>query len=154
SGAIYVRNPGSSDPVPIADQRTLFDLTARGDQAITEARSNAKSALGIRVYSSPEPTEMLVVASAGVGGDFEARLFNATTPEALSVTVWGPLENPNAEGRFPVWAQHHVGVHRSRDTPISPRYRSIEEGVAVTRNGVVAISRGYALSGDRPPGYL
>jgi len=33
SGAIYVRNPGASDPVPIGDQGRLLDLTARGERA-------------------------------------------------------------------------------------------------------------------------
>jgi hypothetical protein len=38
SGAIYVRNTGSSDPVPINDQRRLLDLTQRGMTASAEAR--------------------------------------------------------------------------------------------------------------------
>src|SRR5262249_20687348 len=152
-----------SDPVPIGDQRTLFVLTARGERSIDEAKRNARAALDIRLYragevsyySPPEPTEILVLAAAGVGGDFEARLFDPSTPEALSKTVWGPLTEPSRDHRAPVWAQHHVGVRRTWEWPISPRYRSIEQGVAVTRTGVVAISRGYDLKeGGLRPGPL
>jgi hypothetical protein len=151
SGAIYVRNPGSSDPVPIADQRTLFDLTARGERALADARSNATSVLDIGVLVHADPTETLVVAAAGVGGDFEARLFDASSPEALGRTVWGSPES-SVEGRFPVWEQHYVGVRRGRETPVSPRYRGIEYSVIVTRDGVVAISRGYVPGGAHPLG--
>jgi hypothetical protein len=47
-GAIYVRNPGSSDPVPIDDQRRLFDLFARGDRARDNAWRRASEVLDVR----------------------------------------------------------------------------------------------------------
>jgi hypothetical protein len=139
--------------VPIADQRTLFDLTARGERAIAAAGSNATAALEINVLAHADPTEIVVVAPAGVGGDFEARLFDTSTPEALSRATWGAPEDTSVEGRFSVWAQDHVGVRRARETPYSARYRGIEGGVVVTRNGVVAISRGY-VPGDHVLGPL
>ncbi len=42
SGAIYVRNPGSSDPVPISDQRRLLDLNERGAAAAKRAEERAR----------------------------------------------------------------------------------------------------------------
>jgi hypothetical protein len=157
SGTIYVRNPGSSDPVPLADQRRLLELTARGERAIVAARSNAEEALrlplGSRLeklleelsFTAPpqEPTATLVLAPTGVGSDFEARLFDARSPNTLATMTWGPLAEQTTEERIAIWAQHHVGVHRSRNTPLSHRYRSIEDAVVVARTGAVAISRGY-----------
>jgi hypothetical protein len=157
SGAIYVRSPGSSDPVPLADQRRLLDLTARGERAIEQARTNAREALDIRMLNEDdplefretiEPTEIVVLAPTGVRSDFEERLFDASTPRTLSLATWGPSENDprHTESRRAVWAQHHVGIYREKQTPISHRYRSIEDSVAVTRTGAVAISRGYHTS--------
>jgi len=157
SGAIYVRNPGSSDPVPIGDQRRLLDLAARGERAIDEAKGRARAASGTRLdendpfyYAAVTSTEMVALAAAGVSGDFEERLFQPSTPEALSVTTWGTVENPAAESRRAVWAQHHVGVRRTRATPISHRYESIEDGVVATRRGLVSIWRGYVRRTDDP----
>jgi hypothetical protein len=83
-----------------------------------------------------------------VGADFEERLFDAGTPEALSVKTWGPIEadERRRESRREAWSQHHVGVYRYWETPASHRYRAHEETVAMTRDGTVAISRGYVLS--------
>jgi Schlafen, AlbA_2 len=153
SGAIYVRNPGSSDPVPIADQRRLLDLAGRGERAIAEAQASAHAALDLHpleraflFHADWEPTETLVVAPAGISVDFEERLFDAQTPDMLSRTKWGALENRESEGRRSVWGQHYVGAHRSKGTPLSHRYRAIEEAVLVTRAGAVAISRDYVWS--------
>ena len=42
SGAIYVRSPASSDPVPITDQATLLELTRRGVAARENAEERAR----------------------------------------------------------------------------------------------------------------
>jgi predicted HTH transcriptional regulator len=47
SGTIYVRNPGSSDPVPLANQVRLLDLASRGERAIAGARMNVREAVGL-----------------------------------------------------------------------------------------------------------
>jgi hypothetical protein len=147
SGAIYVRNPGSSDPVPIGDQRRLLDLTQRGEQAVAKAREAARGELR-RSLGIPRPTETLVLAPTGVSSDFEARLFEATTPETLGRLTWGPPGDPNAEGRNAGWGQHRVWVRRTKVTPIAFAYRSIEESVLVSRSGAVAITRGFARRDD------
>lgn len=161
SGAIYVRNPGSSDPVPIHDQRRLLDLTARGERAVERARLSASALLEIPLTTSDgflfadwEPVETLVIAPTGVGAEFEDRLFNdPRTPDKLSRAMWGPL--PDTQGReqdsrWAMWAQHYAGVRRSFRTPVSGRYRSIEEAVAVTREGAVKVARGYVPQSDDP----
>lgn len=79
-GAVYVRNPGSSDPVPIHDGRTLTELVARGDQALGAASSRVSSLL----RSGPSPDdpfetlaggEHVVLASTGISDGFERELF-------------------------------------------------------------------------------
>jgi hypothetical protein len=58
--------------------------------------------------------------------------------------VWGPPEkSARADARTALRAQHHVGVRRTWEWPLLSRYRSVEQGVALTRKGAVAISRGY-----------
>jgi len=157
SGAIYVRNPGSSDPVPIADQRRLLDLSARGERAVERARLNAREALLISVADDDtddvfnprwEPTESLVLAPAGLSASFEERLFDAATPPRLARTFWGTSSNDTRQQqyRLAIWAQHHVGVHRTRSTPHAFENRSVEDAVIVTRAGTVVIARGYVPS--------
>jgi hypothetical protein len=130
SGAIYVRNPGSSDPVPLADQRRLFELTARGERAQADAIAEVQRVL----LHNPEgkhlapledflvPTETLAVAATGTTADFAERLFSPATPEYLSQTVWGELaENDRRiEGRWPDWDREYVGVRRRRQLQLAP----------------------------------
>ena len=149
SGAIYVRNPGSSDPVPLADQRRLLDLTARGERAALDATANAPKLLGLRLQENVEPpTEVLALVATGVTADFEARLFSPTTPEYLSLTTWGEVPNQRAEHRSAVWAQHSVGVTRLRRVmyPIDPDFVG---GVSVSRDGGVVVYRGRSPEGGR-----
>jgi hypothetical protein len=143
SGAIYVRNPGSSDPVPLADQRRLLDVTARGERAVGDATSNASKLLSVRLQENVEPPmEVLALAATGVTADFEERLFAPSTPEYLSSTTWGEVPNQSAEHRSAVWAQHSVGVTRLRRPRLYPIDPDSVGGVAVTREGGVVIYRG------------
>jgi hypothetical protein len=155
SGAIYVRSPGSSDPVPIADQRRLLDLTARGERAVAAATSNALAALDVRVfdddfYSRTDASEILSVAATGITANFESRIFDEGTPEAISVTTWGEKSDDvrRQEGRWSAWRQHLVGVQRKRDTPIAHTYKAIEESAALLRSGVALMTRGFVSRGD------
>jgi hypothetical protein len=157
SGAIYVRNPGSSDPVPIADQRRLLDLTARGERAVAAAKSNALAALDVRVfdedsyYANADPSEILSVAATGVSADFEPRIFDAATPETVSIRTWGEMSQGVRlrEGRWAAWGQHLVGVQRNRDTPIAHTYKAIEESAGLLRSGVAVMTRGFVEHADR-----
>jgi len=138
SGAIYVRNPGSSDPVPIADQRRLLDLAARGERADRDAAENARQIVG---FSLDEfvPVEALALAATGVAAGFEERLFASDTPEYLGVTTWGEIENPRAEVRRTRWGPDHAGVSRIVRTDAYPLRSDIGTGVAVMRDGAIVI---------------
>lgn len=140
SGAIYVRNPGSSDPVPISDQRRLLDLTARGERADAAAFARAGNGLGVRL-DDDIVTVSIALAATGVASGFDLRLFSAETPEYLSRRTWGDLNEQAQERRFPVWDQHQVGVRRLR-TMIWGKTQT--EGVALRSDGVVAIYRGFS----------
>jgi hypothetical protein len=148
SGAIYVRNPGSSDPVPIADQVRLLELSKRGDEARIDAIGNARRALAVRASESASPMEIVGVAVTGVAANFEERLFAASTFDYLSLTTWGEQADTRRDGRLAAWAQHHVGVRRVRMADLHPTRSHVEEGVVVTRAGAVVIYRGFLLRDD------
>ncbi len=151
SGTIYVRNPGSSDPVPIADQRRLLDLAARGERADRDATENASRVVG---FSLDEfvPVESLALAATGVAAGFEERLFAPDTPECLGVTTWGEFGNPRAEVRRPVWGPDHAGVSRIVRADFYPLRSDVGTGVAVMRNGSTVIYRGSVTrSGSDQP---
>jgi hypothetical protein len=159
SGAIYVRNPGSSDPVPIGDQGRLLDLTRRGREAIEGAKQNARHALnhrrvekqGTLMYPALNETDALVVAASGVSAEFERKLFEPGTPDTISATTWGEREGDGSgDVRYPLWTQDEAGVHRVRVARSSHRYRSLEEAVLVGRNGAVSLSFGYEGRTDDP----
>lgn len=159
NGVIYVRNSGSSDPV--ADQRRLLDLVARGERAAEHAQEAARSALSIpfsgeddRLGLDWRPIETLVLAATGVSTSFEEALFRAETPEALSTAMWGEcVDRPrDQERRIPLWKQHHVGVRRSHTDWQAYGIQSIEEAFLLTRDGVVVVTRGFVSQEDRDPG--
>jgi hypothetical protein len=151
NGAIYVRNPGSSDPVPIEDQRRLLDLTARGERATERAANRARELSAERITYYPdyllpewEPSEIFVLAPTGVSASFEERLFDKATPPAISQVVWGPAPSDprSREQRCTVWAQHHIAIRRQTIPAISFNDETTQEGVVVTRDGTVRIARG------------
>ena len=136
SGAIYVRNPGSSDPVPLADQARLLDLTRRGQLAEQRAIEAANDNLAHELLDdrASAPVETLSVAATGVAADFEDNLFRVGSRAFLEETAWGPSTNQQLDGRSDVWRQDHVGVIRWR----ARRFEGpIHEAIAVHRNGSV-----------------
>jgi hypothetical protein len=156
SGAIYVRSPGSSDPVPISDQRRLLDLTERGSAASTHAEERAREAGKMYVHDELTITTFAVALSAtGIASDFEQRLFAPETPEYLSVTTWGPIANPSAqrEWRRPVWRQTDVGVARNIEGMFASQDGVDLEGVVVERSGTALIYRGTNRPVDAEPRY-
>lgn len=142
SGAIYVRNPGSSDPVPITDHRRLLDLTVRGEHAAAAAASAADQALGYDLGTFATATENLVLAATGIPAEFEADIFASTTPERLGLSAWGPITNTTNDNRRGEWRQDFVGVERYQRTDLDPLRGDVVTGVFVTRVGAVGLYRG------------
>jgi hypothetical protein len=145
SGAIYVRNPGSSDPCPISDQGRLLDLTRRGERAEQQAIVAALSAVTDPVvpqyfagidFVYEDPDEALSLAATGVSADFEARLFQQDTPTKSASVLWGEPAHPQAERRSERWEQDGVGIER-----IVERMR----GLAVLTEAVMLDRKGAAL---------
>jgi hypothetical protein len=144
SGAIYVRNPGSSDPVPIDDQRRLLDLTARGREASVRAAELATAMLGVYLHEPrSRRTETLTAAATGVAAGFEESLFAPETPDKISHAVWGERVNLNREWRQARWFQHQVGVARFLERDWGFHEGNMVGGAVVDRGGAVAIYSGH-----------
>lgn len=80
-GAIYVRAPGSSDPVPIRDQALLLELTRRGRESRDRA---AQQALAVTGHTFANPTILRVgIAPTGAAVDAVRELYAA--PDAAGV---------------------------------------------------------------------
>jgi Putative DNA-binding domain len=151
SGAIYVRNPGSSDPVPLADQRRLLELTARGERAQADAIEEVRRVLGYNPegeFFAPledffVPIETLALAATGTTADLAERLFSPGTPDYLGERVWGELgdNDRRIEGRWAAWGREYVGVRRRRQLRFVRG--ALAEGVVVTRSGGLMIYRGF-----------
>jgi hypothetical protein len=61
-GAIYVRSGSSSEPVPITEQRTLFELIERGREASRRAYERAITLLGV----PPQPRGCRIVQTVAL----------------------------------------------------------------------------------------
>lgn len=150
SGVIYVRSPGSSDPVPLADQRTLLELTARGEEARSRARRAIQSSMRLRLETHVEPVETLVLAATGIHSEYEPSLFNRSAPELLSRCAWGDLASPH-DYRRAVWRQGYVGVERYERSNFSPLRGNQVSAVLATRDGAVALYRAeHFPDGENP----
>jgi hypothetical protein len=144
NGAIYVRNPGSSDPVPIDDQRRLLDLSARGREASLRAVVLATEMLGVYLHEArSRRTETLTLAATGVAAGFEESLFAPGTPEKIGQAVWGEPVGQNREWRQPRWFQHQVGVERFLHRDWAFGDGDVIGGAVVDRGGAVAIYSGH-----------
>jgi hypothetical protein len=149
SGTIYVRNPGSSDPVPIADQGRLLDLTRRGIESESRATHAALeiATAELNYFDAPlaPPIEILGVAPTGVTAEFETKLMDdPTTPAVIGNVVWGEVADGAREGRTPTWDQTKVTLRRFGGPGQLHHLRGDpREGVVVTRGGVIAIWHGY-----------
>jgi len=152
SGAIYVRNPGSSDPVPIGDQRRLLDLTRRGEEAAASAVTGANTALEAQLhrnYGVLDHVEKLALVPTGVSAGFEERLFTSTTPDSLSRTLWGEWENKTSEHRQALWFQDLLGVERTVRPRLYTIYGDQAFGVIVGRRGDLTVYQGNVF--ERTP---
>jgi hypothetical protein len=145
SGAIYVRNPGSSDPCPLSDQGRLLDLTRRGGRAeelaISSARAQVKSPVmpDMGNFIHDDADEALALAATGVGTDLESHLFRQQTPAEIAGALWGDIANPQIEGRWEIWEQESVGMQRLWEQP--GRAALGHEVAKIDRQGVAVLLR-------------
>jgi hypothetical protein len=147
SGAIYVRNPGSSDPLPVRDQRQLYDLLHRGEDAERVAEAWVAQALPEPPLIDREPhlteaQEVVALAATGVAVNFERSLFSEGTPDQLALSAWGPVEDARLEGRWAQWGPDLGGVMRVKGSS-HPFEGELHTGVAVSRQGGIAFYRGH-----------
>jgi hypothetical protein len=146
SGAIYVRSPGSSDPVPLTDQRTLLELWARGEKARAAAVDRAGIAQELVLDDEAFAIEGLSLAATGVSTVFEERLFAPATPDYIGTTAWGDSASPKVERRDPMWAPAHVGVYRRRASEMPTARDVLLSGATVTREGATFMYHGFTKS--------
>jgi hypothetical protein len=148
-GAIYVRNPGSSDPVPIQDQGRLLELVARGERARGAAWRNAARVLGEHHFEKTVRPLILALAATGVSSRFVSPLFDRGADLQLLRSALGEHEDTTRDLRRSFWAQHSAGVARYRRPDLYPVYPDRIEGIEVWRYGAVAILRGRIPRPDR-----
>jgi Schlafen, AlbA_2 len=143
SGAIYVRNPGSSDPVPINDQSRLLDLTRRG----LEARSAAFNRSFSHVGDWPGTLLFtLTLAPTGMSGDPVRRLYGPGGIELADLEAATDFElgTPGSVRIIlgpPQWSMRHVGIRRIVVHDLTRRLLDFADGVFVDSDGTVQLQR-------------
>lgn len=142
NGAIYVRNPGSSDPVPIQDQRRLLDLLARGEQARTEAVAHARRIASTRAGFNTLVSYTVALAATGISAQFEERLFFEDPDLQMLRATLGSHEDHSRDARFPRWERNAVGVERHIIPNLHPVVPRRLEAVKIWRHGALAFHRG------------
>jgi hypothetical protein len=141
-GAIYVRNPGSSDPVPIADQQRLLLLFERGQQARESAVERAHRAYR---HIPPRSREVLTLAATGVPASFEDRLFESDYVLDLLRKALSSGSTERRDDRGVEWSRDSVQLNQRVVHP--PPYDPTPETITVWRDGTVSIAR-EAARGD------
>jgi hypothetical protein len=154
SGAIYTRNPGSSDPAPVGDQSFLLELTRRGREARTEAMRRAVD-LGAEQWNEFE-LHTLVLAPTGCSTDPVADLYRAADTSILAeaTELWEMPDwilRPSGTRSFvlpPEWSLHDVRLRRHFDLRFGHHLpEHFLDGVVLTSDGVVQLQR--CLVSDR-----
>jgi hypothetical protein len=143
-----LRNPGSSDPVPINDQARLLELTTRGTKARVAAEELAHEMLSTQLDHSGRlfrPTEKLVIAATGITAGFSERLFSSGRPTQIGDAVWGPTVTVGSgarEWRRGQWLQHHAAIERHLHQDERFWEGEIVGVTIVSRRGAVVVYRG------------
>lgn len=146
-GAIYVRNPGSSDPRPLSDQGLMLDLLRRGERAREAAHRHAwdaaKSALSLPEYlQGPRRTVSLALGATGVSEGFEDRLLREPTgKESLAASLPGGPRPTRAQDVEHDWQQHSLTAYRAY--PRDPDRPDVVEIVHVDVAGVALFRSGF-----------
>lgn len=149
-GAIYVRNPGSSDPAPIADQQLLFDLIRRGERAADQAAAEARESAAFAVPDELLSWSFFAARATGVSDDHRARLFaedGAGAKRVLRVLydVYG--ESPGIYRSYagpPVYDQHQVLFQRRMQRDFDTTWQV----VAASQDGSIAVGHGFKADMD------
>lgn len=141
AGAIYVRNPKSNDPVPIADQAQLLDLMRRGREARGDAVTRAREML----ESSVDAVELysLALAPTGISSDVVDDLYRRVLDPRLLDTA---VELHTAAGREQThmertWTLNRVLVRRFIDRGWPAEPEAIVDGLIVDRDGAILLQR-------------
>jgi hypothetical protein len=148
-GAIYVRNPGSSDPVPINDQRRLLDLAARGDRARERATTRVVEALAGHNFQPTVRPEVLALSPTGISSEFTTSLFGPGANLELLRRALGEHEDGPRDVRRAFWTQHSARVERYTRPDLYPVYPDRVEGIEVWRDGPLAMLRGRIPQPER-----
>lgn len=114
-GAIYVRNGSSSEPVPVAEQRTLFELIERGKVAEQRAVDRGFKLVGTR----PERSMLLytlAMVPTGITGDALRRAELLDPELGRLVEVLGLDDRPPAFAE--TWHQEFVEVRADVQPPL------------------------------------
>jgi len=142
SGAIYVRNPGSSDPVPIADQARLLDLTRRGREVREVAGKRAIEAIAHKW--NPHDLYTLVLSPTGSSTDVVRDLYRSRRVELLqAATEIHDLSAERAEIRRDRidWSMRRVRLQREVRRHFTHTPERFLDGVVLTSDCVVQLQR-------------
>lgn len=148
-GAIYVRSPGSSDPLPIHDQRTLSELIVRGEAATSRAADRTEAAVSSPVNVDVDDVHegwTLGIAPTGVSNETTEILgYDPTLLQRLVALLpsqpAGPRDPAQPVGE---WEQDRAVLYRIDANP-APLADDVHTA-AVWRDGVIAIDRRYVAT--------
>lgn len=138
-GAIYIRNPGSSDPAPIADQRLLYSLMERGERSQLHATSEALKSVSDATVDPLKPWQIIAAVPTGVADNHRSQLFTPAGASRLLKVLYdvygeGPRRPPSwPDGPF--YDQKQVHYRRWS----SPGLRRRFELVAASDDGLIAV---------------
>jgi hypothetical protein len=144
NGAIYVRNPASSDPVPVGDQGRLLELTRRGTEAREGASRAADQTASNRFHDFPLYT--LAMAPTGLTHDAVRAVYEDSSGVVL-LRRSTEFEDMSAETSTqinftePEWSLHSVELMRTVDRPFPLQPQSFMDVVRVESDGALQLQR-------------
>jgi hypothetical protein len=145
-GTIYVRNPGSSDPVPIRDQARLLELFQRGERARRWVERRLQEMLEEHSFMNQTSfSETLLLAPTGVGPQVAETLFGSETKLQPLREALGDHEDTPTDARVSKWTQHSARVERWTRSQLYPIYPDRLDGIEVWRDGPLVVHRGLAV---------
>jgi hypothetical protein len=110
-----VRNPGSSDPVPIADQRQLLSLIERGEDSRSRAERRAEDVIAAVARPGFPSRYRLSLAPSGWPDEFA---ISKAVPKVIAIKTWDSVYHPSQVG----WEQDAVTVTRHYETATWDKY--------------------------------
>jgi hypothetical protein len=151
-GAIYVRNPASSDPVPIQDQLALLELTRRGERSRDNAWSAARPVVEHEMPDESRLIYSLAVAPTGFQEDPVRRLYRPCARDLVQPVV-EIFDEPDTREHLsqPEWELNRLTLTRTiqRHFSFAPP-PIVVDSLEVHAHGVIRVARGWR--GDPSPG--